>query len=540
MEASEAGTAYTDVTVPLTDNNFATQNFMEARSGVNVRVLNIVNNTDPAPFDQIFIRVRVDSMGQTPYYTAVYAYNNDNVTINTALNANKTFKNTDVNTWVNVNITKVAHLQDGFGHLRVRFTPNGSSVGANLRLTFDELAFNLTDMTPPAPMLISPVNDFNTTSNELMFNFTVTDRVDMNITCNFTIDRLINLTNLNITNGTYVNFTFVNLSGGAHRWNVTCWDDSGNINTSQARNFTIVQAVTAFNATLAGDNESILLDWNDITYADRFNVYMIDRYDEPFSATPNFTVSTDSNYTDTNAANKTARFYRVSVVKGNVNATSNRTVGKFEFELVNNSNALSDWNLISLPLNITNFGLFNGSNNGSDLRVKPLGCIKTLWVYNTTSASFMRTNYNGSAWFPASGSKNFTSLEIGKGYWAEVNISCNLTIVGEVPTSNSTLDLGVGWNVVGWYSPNASKLIQNSFTPYPLVISPANSIRAMDRYNVTGDKFEVTSHYFVSGKDYWIPSASNRNFVRMDPTQGYYLDVTATSTWRHKPNYEKS
>ena len=544
MEASEAGTTYTDVTAPLTDNNFATQNFMEARAGNNVRVLNIVNNTDPSSFDQIFIRVRMDSMGQTPYYTAVYAYNNDNITINTALNANKTFKNTDVNTWVNVNITNVAHLQDGFGHLRVRFTPNGSSVGTNLRITFDELAFNLTDMTPPVPILASPVNDFNTTSNELMFNFTVTDRVDMNITCNFTIDRLINLTNLNISNGTYVNFTFVNLSGGVHKWNVTCWDDYENINASQTRNFTIVEAVFALNATLAGDNESILLDWNDVGYADRYNIYMIDNYNEPFSATPNFTISTDSNYTDTNAANKTTRFYRVSVVKGNINATSNRTVGKFEFELVNNSNALSDWNLISLPLNITNFILFNGSNNGTDLKVKPLGCIKSLWFLNTTAGptgKFMRTNYNGSAWFPASGSENFTSLATGRGYWAEVNISCNLTIVGEVPTGNSTFDLYTGWGVVGWYSPNASKLPRNFASPYPIVISPANSVKAMYRYNATSDKFEITSHFIIGGNDWgWNPSSNNRNFVGMDPTSGYYLDVTAASAWKHKPNYEKS
>ena len=185
-------------------------------------------------------------------------------------------------------------------------------------------------------------------------------------------------------------------------------------------NFTIVKGPSVLNATLAADNESINLSWNTVDYAGSYNIYIIDHYTDNFGTTPNVSGITHTNYTDFNAANKSQRFYKIATVKGSVNKTTIKIVGKFEFELKNNSNEISDWNLISLPLNITNFKLDNGSNNGSDLHVKPLYCIKSLWFFNATAGTngqFRRTNYNGSAWLPAAGSENFTSLEIGRGYW---------------------------------------------------------------------------------------------------------------------------
>jgi len=539
MEASEAGTTYTDVTAVLTDNNFGTQSFLDARTGDVVRVLNIVNNTDPSPFDQIFLRVRVDSMTQSPYYTAVYAYNSNNVTVSLAANGNHTFTNAMANTWVQVNITNVAHLQDGFGYMRVRFTPNGSVVGTNLRLTLDEIRFNLTDMSPPSISLVSPVSNFNTTSDTILFNFTVSDKVDMNITCNVTIDGVVNQSVLNITNGTSFNFTKVNLSAGPHYWNVTCWDDSANINTSLTRNFTIVQGPSAFTIELAPNNESLNLTWSVSGGADYYNIHMIDQFTDAFSATPNASVA-DTNFTDSTAGNKTTRFYRVYAAKGSVNHTTNKTVAKYELELINNSNEVTDWHLISLPLNITNFNLTNGSNAGMDLRVKPHGCIKSLYFYNATIPKFMRTDYNGTAWFPAAGSENFTSLQPGRGYWAEINISCNLTFVGEVPRLNITSSLAQGWNVVGWYSPNISTLPTDSAPPYPVVVNPEDAIQAIDRYNPATDQFEVTIHYTFGGSAWgWWPSFNNQDFTSLEPTKGYYFDTAPAATWAHKPNTQR-
>ena len=195
-------------------------------------------------------------------------------------------------------------------------------------------------------------------------------------------------------------------------------------------------------------------------------------------------------------------------------------------------------------MNITNFVLNNGSNNGTDLHVKPLYCIKSLWFFNATagdSGEFRRTNYNGSAWIPTADSRNFTSLEIGRGYWAEVNKTCNLTFVGEVPTSNITIPLEEGWNVVGWYSPNSSRLPINYEPPYPMVVDPENSVRAIDRYNPAVNGFEVTIHYTIGSSTWgWWPSANNPGFTGLDPKRGYYLDVTENAEWEHRPNTEKS
>ena len=401
------------------------------------------------------------------------------------------------------------------------------------------------DLTPPIITLNFPMNDFNSSEDIINFNWTADDRIDGNLTCNVTINKFVNATNISSLDNQPTNLTVAGLLEGANFWNITCIDDANNTNTSITRNFTVIKGPIIFNITLASDNESINLSWNSVSYAESYSIYIIDNFTDTFSSIANVSGITHTNYTDYNAANKSQRFYKIAAVKGSVNKTTIKTVGKYEFELINNSNAVTDWNLISLPLNVTNFILNNGSNNGSDLRVKPLNCIKSLWFYNATIGEFKRTDYNGSAWITAAGSENFTSLEAGRGYWAEVNQTCNLTFVGEVPTSNITTNLSnnmtPAWQVVGWYSPNSSKLPTNYQPSYPVAVNPINSVKTIDRYNPVTDKFEVTTHFVVSGSDWgWFPSANNRDFTALDPTRGYYFEVINNATWAHKPNTEKN
>lgn len=396
------------------------------------------------------------------------------------------------------------------------------------------------DINPANITLNFPVNDFNTSVDAINFNWTALDTFDINITCNLTINNA--AVGINITNFTsrHANFTAVNLTEGPNFWNVTCMDDANNTNSSPTRNFTIVKGPSSVNITLGEDNESINISWSPASYAESYSIYIIDQFTDEFGPIANASGITHTNFTDTNAGNKTQRFYKIAAVKGSVNKTAVKTIGKYEFELINNSNALSDWNLVSLPLNITNFLLNNGSNNGSDLKVKPLYCIKALWFYNATTRQFKETDYNGSAWIPASGSENFTSLEMGRGYWAEVNQSCNLTFVGEVPASNKTISLETGWNLVGWYSPNSSRLPINFQPPYPIVVNPQNSAKAIIRYNPLIDRFEGTSHFVVGGNDWgWWPSSANKGFTGIEPTKGYYYDILNPATWVHKPNTDK-
>ena len=530
MTSNESGTIYIDVTAPLTDNNFATADFIHARTGDNVQVLNIVNNSEISIFDDIFLRVRVDSLGESPYPVSVFAYRRDNFTVNTTMGVNFTFVTADANTWVQINITNTAHVQDGYGHLRVRLTPNASVIGNNKKLNLDEVLFNLTDRTPPSIILANPVNDFNTSSINVMFNFTVTDKVDNNLSCNLTINGVVNITNIGVINGTYYNITIANFSEGIHLWNVTCIDDSNNQNTSATFTFTVIDGPANVSILIAVDNTSIVLNWSNVTYATSYNIHYIENLSRPFSVTPNATGITDLNWTDNTAGQKTRRFYKVTSVRGLANKTSSVTVGKYDVELEYNPQTITDWNLISIPLNLTTFVLYNYTNNGYNPPTRPDNCIRSIWRYQNVSYGWDKTEYNGSVWTPALGDENFTSLEAGKGYWFEVNKSCNFTIVGIVPIQNLTIPLNKSWNLLGWFSANISGLPTFGADPYPLTVNPVNSIKALDRYNPRTDKFEVTIHFSNWG---WWPSSNNKDFTIIEPTKGYYFEVRNSSTWEH-------
>ena len=199
----------------------------------------------------------------------------------------------------------------------------------------------------------------------------------------------------------------------------------------------------------------------------------------------------------------------------------------------NNPQAVTDWNLISIPFNLTIFEIYNGTNMGYNPVVRPYNCIRAIWRYNNFSYGWEKNNYNGSVWLPANGDENFTILETGRSYWFEVNQSCNLTFVGTVPTENITIPLNVSWNLAGWYSVNISVLPTYGADPYPIDVDLTNSVKAIDRYNPITDKFEVTIHYDDWG---WWPSSNNKGFTTIEPDRGYYFDVIANIQWEHDPH----
>ncbi|MBU2590017.1 MAG: PGF-pre-PGF domain-containing protein, partial [Nanoarchaeota archaeon] len=74
----------------------------------------------------------------------------------------------------------------------------------------------------------------------MTFNWTVADNLDVNISCNLTIDGSYNLTDgYGVANGSNGIVTVYNLAESIHWWNITCWDEVGNSNTSETRNFTV-------------------------------------------------------------------------------------------------------------------------------------------------------------------------------------------------------------------------------------------------------------------------------------------------------------
>ncbi|MBS3102411.1 PGF-pre-PGF domain-containing protein [Candidatus Woesearchaeota archaeon] len=111
--------------------------------------------------------------------------------------------------------------------------------------TVGNAAFNGTNFTvnidteKPAINLNAPVNNFNTSITNILFNWTVIDNLDGNLPCNITINNTINISNIASVNGTHTNKTINNFNDGFYFWNVSCNDNATNVNFSVTRNFTV-------------------------------------------------------------------------------------------------------------------------------------------------------------------------------------------------------------------------------------------------------------------------------------------------------------
>ncbi len=137
---------------------------------------------------------------------------------------------TSIQEGVNNNFT-VINMSDGSHTWSVNCTDDyGLSYMPPSRFVF-------VDKTPPSITLISPPNGAVLNTSTVMINFTVSDTQDSLLDCNITLDGVVNET-LTVNSGDYVNRTYT-LEDDLHEWNVTCWDNAGNINTSETWNFTI-------------------------------------------------------------------------------------------------------------------------------------------------------------------------------------------------------------------------------------------------------------------------------------------------------------
>ncbi len=109
---------------------------------------------------------------------------------------------------------------------------DGNSLLATFNFTFDNSSPYKIDLNYPSDDAIIPYNTIS-------FNWTVYDNIDTTLTCNLTIDSIVEASNIQSNNGTMTNYTITNLAEGDHLWNITCWDDAMNVNVSETRNFSI-------------------------------------------------------------------------------------------------------------------------------------------------------------------------------------------------------------------------------------------------------------------------------------------------------------
>ncbi len=178
------------------------------------------------------------------------------------------------------------------------------------RCSFDLMAYYfIIDNTKPTITINSPLDTFNTSSTEINFNWTATDNLDVGLRCNLTIDGIVNASNIISHNATATNYTVSGFSDGTHYWNITCWDDANNINTSETRSFTVDTTPPSFTSLSPNDN-AVDGDGNiyfNCSVIDNLNLKNISFY---FEGTLNKTVNISG-------TNTTAEFTLLNLSDGN-------------------------------------------------------------------------------------------------------------------------------------------------------------------------------------------------------------------------------
>jgi len=140
------------------------------------------------------------------------------------------------------NIFNVENIGEGTYSWTVNCTDVNNNIGTNLSYRILTI-----DRTEPSITLIKPPNA-STKSGNVEFNFSATDNLDTNMRCNLTIDGAVNVSYINAENGSITSVSVSGLSETVHIWNVTCWDNASNTNTSQT--WTFSSDVTAPNAEI--------------------------------------------------------------------------------------------------------------------------------------------------------------------------------------------------------------------------------------------------------------------------------------------------
>jgi len=235
---------------------------------------------------------------------------------------------------------------DGIYRVYVALQDDNSNVlndseGNSLSASFN---FTLDNAKPTSIVLNGPANnsEISTNYNNVSFNWTATDSLDNNLSCNLTIGSVVKAMNVQSSSGVMMNYTVNNLAVGDYLWNVTCWDDALNVNTSTTWNLSIYQANNPPTTTTP-----IITPAPTATATDDLNCsFMVSDPDDGDSLSVNITW-----YNDDEDA------YNVSAF-GVTNASYTNTT-----LLAGNTSAGENWTCGVIPYDGTDFGV--GKNSSS-------------------------------------------------------------------------------------------------------------------------------------------------------------------------------
>jgi hypothetical protein len=200
------------------------------------------------------------------------------------------------------------------------------------------------DTTSPAISLNYPGSGAVLGSSVINFNWTVTDNLDTSVLCNLTVGGVVRASDVVSPNGTATNYSVSGLTSKTYLWNVTCWDDATNVNTSETRSFALDVTPPRINFTAptpsndtstsnthvdinvsitnASDLDEVKFDWNGTNYTFYDDLVLMFNFDNVSVLGENDSYAVDLSGQGNNGTVNNATF----------NATGGKYYGAFEFD----------------------------------------------------------------------------------------------------------------------------------------------------------------------------------------------------------------
>lgn len=351
-------------------------------------------------------------------------------------------------------------------------------------------------------------------------------------TCNISFNDSSSLFTMNYNSSiTYYQYNRTFSSAGDYSYNITCvasnfLNQSSNNNTTVSDiNAVYPQEPTSLGIVLNGNN-SITLSWSAAVNASTYGVFYDDNvtllWEFNEDDVPNITGITELNYTDNSLGSVTQRYYKlVSQNSTSRQNASNITLGIFKKEIpitTATPNTGVEQILVSVPLNVTNLNLDSLISSSSDADV--------IYNYDTQNALPQSSQYfDGFGWFGG-----IEIFEINKGYiFKPISTAFNISFVGFVPITNSTITLKSSTNMAG----NATELnVIGLNTPQTkcdldTIFYNATSGDSIYRYNYVSAEYDVASYNGVV----W-----SGDFDCINPGEGYEMRVVTNN---YVLNYER-
>jgi hypothetical protein len=153
----------------------------------------------------------------------------------------------------------------------------------------------------------------------------------------------------------------------------------------------------------------------------------------------------------------------------------------------------SGWNLISLPLQQLNTSI-------ASVLSTIQGAYEVVWAYSNGAWKVYDPNDTAGS--------TLTTMQAGVGYWIKAAAKNTLYVSGSTPSSS--IQLGSGWNLVGYNAACA--------TPSAALSSVSSSLQVLWGYSSSWESYDPTN-------------GAQPSTFKLCPGAGYWIDVNGTAKW---------